>query len=80
MENRLPKVIIFVKDRIVAEYLKKLLQKHKELRKIYPTDTTLLRQEYEVDMAMGPRGKNLVNKAFRSTKSNDKDEDNPEEA
>ena len=27
----LPKVIIFVKDRVVAEYLKKILQKHLEI-------------------------------------------------
>jgi len=29
----------------------------------------LLSSKYKIDMAMGPQGRNLVNKAYRSTKS-----------
>ena len=64
--KKVPKVIIFVKDRVVAEYLKNLLQKHVELSKENDSKK-LLSSVYKVDMAMGPRGKNLVNKAYRST-------------
>ena len=34
----------------------------------------LLNDNYRVDMAMGPQGKNLINKAYRSTKSNAEEE------
>lgn len=68
------KIIIFVKDRVVAEYLKKILQKQIEIQENLmnttgQTDSNLLSLSYRVDMAMGPQGKNLINKAYRSTKS-----------
>jgi len=69
-----PKVIIFVKDRVVAKYLQKILKSHVELRGAQREkgasfiDDELLSQLYKVDVAMGPQGKNLVNKAYRSTK------------
>jgi hypothetical protein len=66
-----PKIIIFVKDRVVAEYLKRLLLKHVELsrkgRKVDHPDE-LLDHFYKIDMAMGPQGKNMVNKALKFTK------------
>jgi hypothetical protein len=65
-----PKVIIFVKDRIVAQYLKNILQKQTEIRGTSePNNNKLLSHHYKVDMAMGPRGKNLLNKAYKSTKT-----------
>ena len=33
-------------------------------------DSELLNSIYKVDVAMGPQGKNLVNKAYRFTKGN----------
>lgn len=64
----MPKVIIFVKDRVVAQYLKNILEEQVELRSKNPNQQDYLDSRYRVSMAMGPRGKNLVNKAFRSTK------------
>lgn len=66
-----PKVIIFVKDRVVAHYLKSILEKQTQLRSKFKHLTDLLDPLYNVSMAMGPRGKNLVNKAFKSTKQNE---------
>lgn len=66
-----PKVIIFVKDRIIAFYLKKILEEQSNLRKEnrhHFDDKKLLHAKYHVEMAMGPRGKNLVNRAYKSTK------------
>lgn len=34
-------------------------------------DKRLLNTKYSVECAMGPQGRNLVNKAYRSTKGND---------
>lgn len=75
----MPKVIIFVKDRVVAEYLKNLLQKHVELSKENDSKK-LLSSVYKVDMAMGPRGKNLVNKAYRSTNQNQELDEDPDDS
>lgn len=63
-------MIIFVKDRVVAQYLRNILEKQIEHRSRpeHRDNTNLLDPAYRVAMAMGPRGKNLVNKAFRSTK------------
>ena len=66
--KKVPKVIIFVKDRVVAQYLKNILELQVEKRKDDPSREDYLDSRYRVSMAMGPRGKNLVNKAFRSTK------------
>lgn len=68
VDDQPPKVIIFVKDRVVAKYLQKILKRHLELREEGYVDGELLSQLYKVDVAMGPQGKNLVNKAYRSTK------------
>lgn len=74
VDDQPPKVIIFVKDRVVAKYLQKILKRHVELRGRQgekgesSVDDELLSQLYKVDVAMGPQGKNLVNKAYRSTK------------
>lgn len=69
--NKSPKVIIFVKDRIIAFYLKKILVEQASLRKENPefmSDSRLLHKGYVVEMAMGPKGKNMINKAYKSTK------------
>ena len=63
-----------MKDRVVADYLNKILTKQLEIQKnlketTEKTDPNLLSLKYRVDMAMGPQGKNLINKAYRSTKS-----------
>ena len=73
-QKRKPKVIIFVKDRIVAEYLKKILQQQLNLNssgeyKDHYLSSSLLSTVYKVDMAMGPQGRNQINKAVRSTKT-----------
>ena len=58
----------------MAKYLQKILKRHVELREEQiekgenSFDDELLSQLYKVDVAMGPQGKNLVNKAYRSTK------------
>ena len=73
-DKRKPKVIIFVKDRIVAEYLKKILQHQLNLHtsgdyRDNMERSNLLSPIYRVDMAMGPQGRNQINKAVRSTKT-----------
>lgn len=61
-----------MKDRVIAQYLKAILQEQVKLRKeSQPNNANLLDARYAVDMAMGPRGKNLVNKAYKSTKPAD---------
>jgi hypothetical protein len=65
------KTIIFVKDRSVAVYLKKILSG--EIRDIDPKSkfkAYLDKNKFRVDFAMGPKSKNLVNKAYKSTKMN----------
>ena len=66
-----PKVIIFVKDRIIAFYLKRILEQQSTMRREQPeffNNGDLLDPRYHVEMAMGPKGKNLVNRAYKSTK------------
>lgn len=75
--SRMPKVIVFVKDRVVAEYLNKILNTNIELRKRFNSgqlkdkvdEQELLDERYVVSMAMSPKGRNLVNRAYRSTRS-----------
>lgn len=75
--SRMPKVIVFVKDRVVAEYLNKILNTNIELRRRYAAhqlknkvdEQELLDERYVVSVAMSPKGKNLVNRAYRSTRS-----------
>lgn len=68
-----PKIIIFVKDRVVAEYLKKVLENQILIRKNAPADQhkEMLDPNYSVGMAMGSQGRNHLNKAYRSIKSED---------
>ena len=68
----LPKVIIFVKDRVVAAYLHKILVGMGEAAKLphNENNSKLLFQGYVVAVAMSPKGKNLLNKAYSSFKHN----------
>lgn len=61
------KAIIFVKDRSVATYLKKILDY--ELARAGGDLMTKLRCNF----AIGFQGKSLTNKAYRSTKTDDDD-------
>lgn len=64
------KTIIFVKDRSVAVYLKKILSgEYRESdRKWFDKSISLDRKKFRIGFAMGPRTNNLVNKAYKSTK------------
>lgn len=83
LNQRMPKVIVFVKDRVVAQYLNKILNTSIELRKLLMAGqmgkvldpTEQLDERYVVSVAMSPKGKNLVNKAYRSTRSVQQDKD-----
>ena len=68
----MPKVIIFVKDRVVATYLHKILSSMVEMAKLPENENNsrLLFQGYCVAVAMSPKGKNLLNKAYSSFKHN----------
>lgn len=67
-----PKTIIFVKDRSVAVYLKKILNGSSEIReqdrKYFEAEELLDTKKFRIGFAMGPKSKNLVNKAYKSTK------------
>lgn len=65
-----PKVIIFVKDRVVAEYLHKILKSmlDKSRLKENHSNHLLLESGYQVAVAMSPKGKNLLNRAYNSLK------------
>lgn len=64
----LPKVIIFVKDRVVAHYLQRILNEMTEQSKRpeNAANSELLYHGYTVAVAMSPKGKNLLNKAYSS--------------
>ena len=64
----LPKVIIFVKDRVVAHYLQRILNEMTERSKEPENaeNSGLLYHGYTVAVAMSPKGKNLLNKAYSS--------------
>ena len=68
--KRHPKVIIFVKDRVVAEYLHKILKAMLEKSKKPENykNHQLLEKGYYVAVAMSPKGKNLLNRAYNSLK------------
>ena len=67
-----PKTIIFVKDRSVAVYLKKILngEFRKEDNKYFVKSNLIDTNKFRIGFAMGPNSKNLVNRAFKSTKVN----------
>ena len=68
-QSELPKVIIFVKDRVVAHYLQKILVQMTEYQKENGLNAEYLDPKYIVAVAMSPKGKNLLNKAYSSFKN-----------